>query len=200
MKIAIDLNDVIRAYSKTFAKYYKKSIDNTINLDEIELNSFDLSEVFQFNTKNDYYKFLYEDYSFEIFGAASPMDKNLPSNINWWISNIIENLDINEKIELMLVSTMELGLTIQSTYFFLSKIGCRIREVFLPKDSIKTWDKCDVLITANPYLLDNMPDGKKSVKINMPYNIQSNSTFSFDSLEEFISDKNNILNLINNEL
>lgn len=199
MKIAIDLNDVVRAYSKTFAKYYKKSIDSAINLDEIELNSNDLNEVFQFNTKNDYYKFLYEDYSFEIFGAAPPIDKNLPSDINWWITNIVENIDIDEKIDFMVVSTMELGLTIQSTYFFLSKIGCRIREVFLPKDSIDIWDKCDILITANPNLLDNKPENKKSIKINMPYNKESNSTLSFDSLEEFISDENNILNLIKNE-
>lgn len=196
MKIAIDLNDVIRSYSKTFGKYYKKAKDNTINLEEINLNTNDLSEVFSFNTIDDYYRFLYEDYPFEIFGAAPPIDKNLPSNFNNWLNNVISNLDINEPIDFIIVSAMEYGLTIQSTYFFLSKIGCRVREVYMPKDSHTIWDKCDILITANPKLLNCKPENKISIKINMPYNSDCKSDYAFNDLEEFISDKNNIINLI----
>ena len=199
MRIAIDLNDVIRAYSKTFAKFYKKETNSDINLDELELTSNNLDEIFDFNSKDDYQKFLYEDYPFEIFGSAPPMEKNLPAELNDWITKTIGNLDITESIDLIIVSPMEFGLTIQSTYFFLSKIGCRIREVYLPKDSLTIWDKCDCLITANPKLLNSKPDDKISIKINMLYNADCPSSYSYESLSEFISDKNNILKLINHE-
>lgn len=197
MKIAIDLNDVIRAYSKTFAKYYKKEKNESLDIDNIELFSNDLSDVFEFNNKEEYHKFLYEDYPYEIFGSCPPVEKDLPSNITNWLTNVIDNIEIDDEIEFMIVSPMEYALTIQSTYFFLSKIGCRIREVYLPKDSSTIWDKCDVLISANPKLLNLKPDNKISIKINMPYNNNCQSDFSYESMNDFILDENNVYKLLN---
>ena len=35
MKIAIDLNDVLRAYTAQIASYYKKNIDRSFDIDEV---------------------------------------------------------------------------------------------------------------------------------------------------------------------
>lgn len=59
----------------------------------------------------------------------------------------------------------------------------------MPSNSEKIWDRCDVLITADPYLLDIKPEGKISVKIETEYNAESDADFTFISLTNFM--KNN---------
>jgi len=54
-----------------------------------------------------------------------------------------------------------------------------------------------VLITANPSLLESKPDGKISIKIKAEYNKESESDYTYKSLSAFISDENNIKELIN---
>lgn len=93
---------------------------------------------------------------------------------------------------------MENELTIQSTYYFLSKIGCRVREVYLPKDSNTVWNKCDVLITANPLFIETKPKDKQIVKIKTTYNEELKGDYEFDSFIEFMGDENNILKVIKN--
>ena len=92
---------------------------------------------------------------------------------------------------------MEYGTSIGNTYFFISKLGTKIREVFLPIDSLDIWNKCDVLITANPKLLNNKPNNKISIKINTEYNKDCESNYSFNSLESFLNNEKNTLILIN---
>lgn len=195
MKIAIDLNDVIRGFSKNFEKYYCKDRKLPEN-DDIVFHTNNMREMFDFSDDEEYQRFLYEDYPLEIFGLCPTVTKNLAADFNNWLINVVENLDIDDDIEFIIVSPMEYGVSIQSTFFFLSKIGCRLREVFLPKDSSKIWDKCDVLITANPKLLDNKPEDKKTVKIEMPYNKDNIADFTFESMADFISDENNIKELL----
>ena len=54
MTIAIDINDVIRAFTKNFAKVYQKEYDRTFNEKEIEITTNDLSKVFPFDSKAEY--------------------------------------------------------------------------------------------------------------------------------------------------
>ena len=82
-------------------------------------------------------------------------------------------------------------------YFFLSKIGTKIREVYFPTDSITVWDKCDILITANPELLDAKPEGKTSIKIKTEYNKESSADYSFKDLSTFLTNNENTETLIN---
>lgn len=51
------------------------------------------------------------------------------------------------------------------------------------------WDKCDVLITANPRFFANKRDGKIIVKVNKEYNKECDANFSYDSLADIINDK-----------
>ena len=61
MKIAIDLNDVLRDYTRNFAKYYKQGKDRTFDMSTLDdLYTNDLSQIFQFKTNDEYNKFLYE--------------------------------------------------------------------------------------------------------------------------------------------
>ena len=64
--ICFTLDDVIRAKTAQFGKIYKKYIDNSIDLDNIDIESGDLCEIFFDGNEREYRKFIYEDYPFEI--------------------------------------------------------------------------------------------------------------------------------------
>ena len=195
MTIAIDINDVIRAFTKNFAKVYQKEYDRTFNEKEIEITTNDLSKVFPFDSKAEYKRFVYQDYPFELFGKCDTIDASVGASLNMWLENL-KNIDIDDDVNVIIVSPMEYGLTIQSTYFFLSKFGCRVRECFFPVDSSNIWDRCDILVTANPKLLEEKPENKKTVKNTTDYNIDTVSDVTFEKASEFFSDINNILALI----
>ena len=138
-----------------------------------------------FSSNEQYRRFVYEDYPFELYGKCPIVDKNLGRDLNEWLEFELPD----EDIEVMFVSPMECDLTIQSTYSFLAKIGSRVREVYFPIDSATVWDKCDVLITANPRFFTSKKDGKKIVKINKEYNKECVADFDYDSLLDIIQDK-----------
>ena len=191
MKIAVDINDVLRKYTANFGEYFKKGYDNDINLDEVEITTNDLSQVFPFRSKYDYEKFVYEDYSWELFAKCDSCSKGLGAAFTNWVTKDLQNIDLDEPIEVMLVSPMEYGITIPSTYWFISKIGARVREVYFPLDSSTIWDKCDILITANPKLLAMKPEGKKTVKIKTDYNKDVEADFEFNKMIDFLEDNGN---------
>ena len=198
MVIAIDLNDVIRAYTRNFAKVYQKEYNRAFDESELEITTNDLSEIFPFDSKEEYKRFTYQDYPYELYGKCETVNKTTSTFLNKWLEDI-KNFDIDEEVEVMIVSPMEYGLTIQSTYFFLSKIGCRVRNVYFPTDSSTIWNKCDVLITANPRLLENKPEDKKTIKIVTDYNKENTADFTYDNVVDFFSEPNNTLNLMQNE-
>jgi len=187
MKIAIDLNDVLRDYTANFGEYFKKGYDKDINLDEIEITTNDLSEVFPFKSRYDYEHFVYEDFAWELFAKCPSCERGLGAAFSNWVTKTITNIDVEEPIDIIIVSTMEYGITIPATYWFISKLGCRAREIYLPTDSSTIWDKCDALITANPKLLLEKPEGKKSVKIKTDYNADCEADFEYNNMLEFLS-------------
>lgn len=196
MKIAIDLNDVIRDYSNNFIKYYIEGYNHTFDLDDFEMWSNKMDAVFPFSSKNSYNNFVYNDFAFELFGKCGTCSRNLEAELNNWAEIELKKLDTKEEIELMFVSAMEYGLSIGNTYFFLSKLGTKVREVYFPKDSATIWDRCDVLITANPDLLDIKPEGKISIKINTEYNTESSADYKYNSFSSFLSDIENVKKIL----
>lgn len=195
MKLAIDLNDVIRDYSRNFVKYFKKGINHAFNEDDIEFYTNDMQVLLPFNSDEQYRRFVYEDYPFELYGKCPIVDKNLARDLNEWIEFTLPE----EDIEVMFVSPMECDLTIQSTYSFLAKIGSRVREVYFPIDSSTVWDKCDVLITANPRFFNNKVTDKTIIKICKDYNKDYIGDLEYNSLDEIIKDNNFIERLTNAE-
>lgn len=185
MRIAIDLNDVIRDYSRNFVKYFKKGINHSFNEDEITFYTNDMEVLLPFASNEQYRRFVYEDYPFELYSKCPVVDKNLARDLNEWIEFTLPDDDIDT----IFVSPMECDLTIQSTYSFLAKIGSRVREVYFPIDSSTVWDKCDVLITANPRFFTNKKEGKKIIKINKDYNKDCVADLTYNSLLEVIQDE-----------
>lgn len=196
MRIAIDLNDVVRDFSNNFIRYYIEGYNHEFDLTDFEFWSNDMTAVFPFKSKASYNNFVYNDYAFELYGKCGVCTRNLDTELNTWTEQTIKDIDTDEPIEIIFVSPMEYGNSIGNTFFFLSKMGTKVREVYFPIDSLTIWDKCDVLITANPMLLDNKPEGKISIKINFDYNKESKGDYTYKDLSSFITNPDNIINLI----
>lgn len=198
IRIGITLDDVIRAKTAQIGKIYKKYINKNLNVESLDLSTIDYSKVFNFKSKTDYNKFLYEDYAFEIFAEAGMMTPSLDKKLNLWHLSLNDNEEIDEEIELILMNPMEFNASIGYTHFFLSKIATKVRETYFPAQTNNIWDKCDILITADPRLINDVPSNKVCVKINNEYNkcLVNNDGLSFDSLEEFINDKDNLLTVV----
>lgn len=205
-RIAIDINEVLRDFLRQFANMYKKVVDPSFSMEYNDMDDFNLINIFPFLDENgniDTYlfnKFKYEDCAFEIYGRAEAMDKMLPADFNLWTQNTMRNFDDDIIPEIILFSPFEMNLSIQSTLSFLARFGVRVREIHFPIDSVTMWDKCDIMITANPNLLESKPEDKISFKINCPYNKEANGTYEFDSMLDIIHDTNNtLINLIEND-
>ena len=205
MRIAIDINDVLRDYTRQFANMYKKVIDNSFDVSYEEIDDFNFINIFPFYDESGnidmmlFNKFKYEDCAFEIYGRAEAMDRMLPADFNLWTQNAMRNFDDDKIPEIVLFSPFEMNLSIQSTLSFLARFGIRVREILFPIDSVKMWDKCDIMITANPNLLKAKPENKISFKVKAPYNNEAKGDYEFDSMLDIIHDeKNTIINLIEN--
>jgi hypothetical protein len=188
MKIGIELNNIVRDLNKQIIKYYKKDINQSFDDKNVNYNVTNIIDSIDFKSKKAKFEYMYVDYPYEIFGCATTTHRNLAVTINNWLISLGNKED--DSYDVKLFSLKEEALSIQSTYYFLSKIGCRVREMFFPKDGIEMWDKCDVIITLNERIIDNKPEGKVVVLINKDdnKNLQGKVDLHYDSLFDLISD------------
>lgn len=197
MRICITLDDVIRAKTVQIGKIYQKHVNPEIDLDSLDFSTDDYTKVFGFEDEEEYKTFLYTDYPFEIFAEATVTEKMIDKNLNLWHIKQSQNDDFDEPIELIIANPFEYNASIGFTYFFLSKIATRVREIYLPSTALDIWDKCDVLITATPTLLKNKPEGKKVIKIETDYNKDITSDYTYEHLSDFLNDETIINKLFN---
>lgn len=188
MKIGIELNNIVRDLNKQIIKYYKKDINQSFDDKNVNYNVTNIIDNIDFKSKKAKFEYMYVDYPYEIFGCAPTTHRNLAVTINNWLISLGNKED--DRYDVKFFSLKEEALSIQSTYYFLSKIGCRVREMFFPKDGIEMWDKCDVIITLNERIIDNKPEGKVVVLINKDdnKNLQGKVDLHYDSLFDLISD------------
>jgi hypothetical protein len=188
MKIGIELNNIVRDLNKQIIKYYKKDINQSFDDKNVNYNVTNIIDNIDFKSKKAKFEYMYVDYPYEIFGCAPTTHRNLAVTINNWLISLGNKED--DRYDVKFFSLKEEALSIQSTYYFLSKIGCRVREMFFPKDGIEMWDKCDVIITLNERIIDNKPEGKVVVLINKDdnKNLQEKVDLHYDSLFDLISD------------
>lgn len=191
MRIYITLDDVIRAKTKTFGKVYKKYYDKDIDLSTIDLDTNDMCKAFGFNDRKEYNKFVYEDYPFELFAEATVTERMVDKQFNLWHIAMADKY--GDDVEIVLANPYEFNTSIGYTCFFLSQIATRVREFYFPKNSSDIWNKCDVLVTADPKLLQEKPEGKTTVKITMPYNEDIKSDYEFDGFGDFLKEGENII-------
>ena len=188
MKIGIELNNIVRDLNKQIIKYYKKDINQSFDDKNVNYNVTNVIDSIEFKSKKAKFEYMYVDYPYEIFGCATTTHRNLAVTINNWLISLGNKED--DSYDVKLFSLKEEALSIQSTYYFLSKIGCRVREMFFPKDGVEMWKKCDVIITLNERIIDNKPEGKVVVLINKDdnKNLQEKVDLHYDSLFDLISD------------
>ena len=201
MLLAIDINDVIRDNMFQFRRIYQKFIDYDFEIDLKDINSFNMMEVYPFRSKTELNKFKYVDYSYELFGRANCCDDNLPYVVNNWIEKTLSNLDEEYIPNVIFFSPFEMGTSIPSTYSFLSSKGFRTRGILFPKVSQTIFDISDIVITAQPSLIDNCPNNKIVIKINKPYNVSCETKYAFDSIVDLIKDPNElVIKLLENKI
>lgn len=219
MKIGIDVNGVLRDTILKFDLVYQKNLiekkdeeflGQTFELDlsgntsliESEESNFEykkISEVTSLNLQNHYsfqsdeelFSFLYEDFAMEIFGH-SPSTEMTTFNI---LNDIY--FEFRDEFELTIVSN-EVGKSKPSTLFFLSKFGCLLEKVIFYSELTKNnmWDEVDILLTSNPELLLDKPENKIVVKYNTNYNKQIESKYEINSISEFSEIIKKIKNVI----
>ena len=182
MKIGIDINEVLRDFIGQLAYTYEKYIGE-VDIDKNPVDSFDLINHFKFKTIDEMNKFLYLEASLEIFGHADQLHENLMNQFNMFLMDTKD-----EEEHEIIITSKEVAKSIPSTYFFLSKLGCRVEQINFVQNYEDIWGNVDLLITANPRALETKPNDKISIKINSSYNKESKSDFELDSILEFIKD------------
>lgn len=190
IRIGIELNDVVRNINKQILKYYQKDIDPSLDLDEVDEKD-DVFKYAKFDSNKSKNEFIYIDYPYEIFGCAKTITKDLQVEMNNWLSELTNYED--DDVEIYFYSLNEESLTIQSSYFFLSKIGTRVRKVIFPRDLNDLTKDTDVIVTANKKVVDFL-DGKKgiySILINNNINSEckDKTNANYDSLSDVIKDE-----------
>ena len=199
LTIGVELNHVVRNINKQILKYYAKEFDPSMDWEELDENVDVFEKYYKFKSKYEKNNFIYIDYPYEIFGCANTVEKKLAVKITNWLSEITNIED--EDIRIIFYSLDEDAITIQSSFFFLSKIGARVRKVIFPKSIDEVWEECDVVITArNEFFEKETPEGKKIVLINREFNEgnKDKAFLNYDNLSDVISD-NNFFNKLKNE-
>lgn len=188
--IGVELNHVVRNINKQIVKYYAKEYAPDVDPDDIDDREDVLKTFAKFDSKYERNNFIFIDYPYEIFGCANTMEKKLAVKITNWLTDI-SNIE-DEDIRIIFYSMNEEAITIQSTFFFLSKIGTRVRKVIFPKSIEEVWEECDVVITARDEFFEKeIPEGKKVVLINRPFNkdCKDKAFLNYDNLSEIITDE-----------
>ncbi len=197
--IGVELNHVVRNINRQIIKYYIKSQKIDAELEDINDKEDVLKTFAKFKSKYERNSFIYIDYPYEIFGCATTMEKNLAAKLSNWLYDI-SNIE-DDDIRIVFYSLDEEALAIQSTYFFLSKVGTRVRKMLFPMSINEVWDECDAVITARKEFLDKeVPQGKKVVLINRPFNedVKDKAFLNYNNLSEIIED-NQFFKKIENE-
>lgn len=205
-RIAIDLNEVLRDFIRQFIDKYKQEENPGFDKEYEDVDDFDFKNIFPFLNEEGIYDadayntFRYVDMAYELHARAQMTERALTAIVNMWIANTLRNYgsDGGNDVEVLLIAPFEDGTTIPSTYGFLNNSGLQVRGIIFPRVSYEVWDYFDMVITANPNLIEAKPndDKKVAVKINCPYNTECECELAFDSLGDMILDPEGKVNSI----
>jgi len=125
---------------------------------------FKKAEKVKLTARQVYNRFMYEDYLFEIHGAAPKMYTQVDLDTNNFLQKYYNNVEF-------IVMSVENRFSIPPTLFFLSKISSRFKNYKFVDNAVDMWKHVDILITTDPELLNiGAPWFKKIVKVKRPYN------------------------------
>lgn len=208
MKIAIEINGVLRDTIEKFKQVYEKHMidenldesyvpPTTFNIDESgntksveseekfeykmlsEVTTLDLMSHFSFRSKEEYFSFMYEEFPMHIFGHAPSTEMTTFNDLNDFYT------EYRNEHEITIISD-EIGKSKPATLFFLSKFGCLIESIIfynaITKD--KVLSSFDLIVTSNPDLIINYSNKVSVVKYDTSYNKQVEAKDSISNLRE----------------
>ena len=179
MRISISINGVLRDVLKKMAEVYEKYTQKECKVD---INSTDnLLEVFDFETEEELFEFIYVECPMEIFGHGTESENNVFNSLNEFYKDKREDYDI------YLVSD-EIEKSKPATLFFLSKYGTLVERIeFYTIQTIENlWERTDIFITDSQLILNTKPEGKLSIKIDKPHNKDVESDIVLDSFKDIL--------------
>lgn len=203
-KIGIEINGVLRDTIGKFTQVYEKhmieesddgnktyEIDLSGNTEENtvennfeykiinEVTSLELISHFAFKDSDELYSFMYEDFVMQIFGHAGSTETFTFNELNDFYINF------RDEYEIIIVSD-EMGRSKPASLFFLSKFGCLVENIkFYSNSTLQNmWDGLDILVSANPKLIENAPENKTIVKYETPYNKNVKCEYEIDELKK----------------
>jgi hypothetical protein len=206
MRISIELNGVLRdtigkitqVYQKHMIEGYQDHFNGKTymlnlsgkteeNIDHCEFEYKILSDVttgnlmnhYKFQSEDELYDFLYKEHTMEIFGHAGSVEVSGMLDLNEFY------LDMRDDHEITIVSD-EIGKSKPASLFFISKFGCLIESIRFYSDKTinSMWDHTDIIITANPKILSNIPPNKIAIKYNTKYNSDIECDYSISSIKQ----------------
>jgi hypothetical protein len=219
MKIAIEINGVLRDTIEKFKQVYEKHmidedsdesyvLPTTFNIDESgnteteisndkfeykivsEVTSLNLSEHFSFRSKEDYFSFMYEEFPMNIFGHAPSTEMTTFNDLNDFYN------EFRDEHEITIISD-EMGKSKPASLFFLSKFGCLVENIIfynsVTKD--KVLSSFDLIVTSNPELIINYSNKVSVIKYNTSYNKQVDAKNSISRLRELADTIKSITNV-----
>lgn len=206
MKVAIDLNNVLRDTFGKFTQLYQKHLideyENELNNEtyrlnqsgdtELEvvthfkyetnlpINTYNLQNHFKFQNEEEFYSFMYEEFPMQIFGHAGSTELSTFNDLNEIY------LDHRDQNDFYIVSN-EIGKSKPASLFFLSKFGCLIERIFFYSNSTinDMWKQINVLLTSNPELLLNHPEDVIVIKYETEYNKDTPSKYTIKKIKDF---------------
>ena len=206
MKIGVEINGVLRDTIGKFTQLYEKhmigdldneSTDKTFNLDysgnteeitvsdffkyeiKSDVTSLKLTEHFSFQSNEEFFTFMYEEFAMGIFGHASSTEMTSFNYLNDFYTKNRNEHDIY-------IISDEIGKSKPATLFFLSKFGCLIENItfYSEQTKDKVLNQFDLIVTSNPDILINYKNTCKLIKFETVYNNKIESTITINSLKE----------------
>lgn len=203
-RIGIEINGVLRDTIGKFTQVYEKHMieesddgnktyeidlsgnteENTVENDFeykiiSDVTSLELMSHFAFKDSDELYSFMYEDFVMQIFGHAGSTETFTFNELNDFYINF------RDEYEIVVVSD-EMGRSKPASLFFLSKFGCLIENIkFYSNSTLQNmWNGLDILVSANPKLIENAPNNKTVIKYKTSYNKDVTCEYEIDELKK----------------
>jgi len=138
-----------------------------------------LTTRYVFKSQEEYFYYLFSQYSFEFYGKAKLTYKDAMTNLN-------EFMFINRADNDASIFSQEINNARPSTLHFLARERFVGQNIEFYESLENFWKGTDVAITTSPFLLNTKPKNKVSVKIETSYNTECEADFSFKSFNEFL--------------
>ena len=135
----------------------------------------------EFESKDFFLRFLYEQMSFEIGAKTNVTYKDVINDFHE-----LQNHFNSKGITLDLVS-MEVGNSKPATLFFLSRETCKLNNLRFVSSYEEIWEDYKMIITADNFIIENKPKNKKLLRIETENNKELKQGKKFNNLKEIVN-------------